>query len=179
MNAVPGNLTPSTQLTGFATYQELGHSCQDNSAVRNEPNVEDWRIRALEQFPELENEINENTLGPEGLWIDLFDALASAYEERPVNDDLIGRIYDYAAWCFKQPDTDNVEIDLSSATAVGLIENLPLHRNVSDDLYRWLSVESFEGFEALFRYHLSDEEYRKFHCDFIRKKSEYAGPSRL
>jgi len=141
--------------------------------------VEDWQARALERFPELEDEINRNTLGPGGLWIDLYYALTSAYEERPVNDDLIGRIYDYADWCFKQPDTGDVNTDLSSATAVGLVENLPLNQAVSEDLYRWVSMETFEGCESLFRYHLSDKEYEKFRDDFIRKKKKYPGPSRL
>ena len=40
-------------------------------------------------------------------------------------------------------------------------------------------METFEGFESVFRYHLPDEEYLKFRDDFIRKKKEYSGPSRL
>jgi hypothetical protein len=58
-------------------------------------------------------------------------------------------------------------------------ESLPLDHAVSEDLYRWLSMETFEGCENLFRYHLSDEEYRKFRYDFVRKKKDYPGPSRL
>ena len=141
--------------------------------------MEDWRIRALERLPELEDEINGNQGGPMGFLSDLFFALTTAYEQNPVNDDLIGRIYDYAAWCFQQPDTGNAETDLSSAAAVGLIEDLPLSKAVSADLYRWLSIETFEGFESLFRYHLSEEEYRIFHANFINKKKQYSGPSRL
>jgi hypothetical protein len=53
----------------------------------------------------------------------------------------------------------------SSAAAVGLIENIPLDQAVSQGLYRWLSMEAFEGFEKLFKYHLSEEEYGKFHSD--------------
>ena len=140
--------------------------------------MEEWQKRAIQTFPELEEDLRRNSLGPGGLWIDLFNALASAYEEHPVNDDLIGRIFAYAAWCFEQPDTGNVETDLSSAAAVGLMENLPLDKAVSADLYRWLSIETFEGCENLFRYHLSDEEYRTFRDEFMRKKSQYSGTSR-
>ena len=113
------------------------------------------------------------------MWGDLYDALTVAYREHPTNENLITRIYDYAAWCFQQPTTGNVDTDLPNATAIGLIESLPLDQRVSDDLYRWLSVETFEGCESLFRHHLSGKEYEKFHSEFIRKKKEYSGPSRI
>jgi hypothetical protein len=133
----------------------------------------------LECFPELEYEINRNQGGAIDLWSDLYDALTAAYREHPTNETLIRRIYDYAAWCFQQPTTGNPDTDLSNATAVGLIESLPLDQRVSDDLYRWFSVETFEGCERLFRYHLSEEQYRKFQADFLAKKRGYSGPSRL
>jgi len=92
---------------------------------------------------------------------------------------LIGRIYSYAAWCFEQPDTNDTEADLSDATAIGLIETIPLDRKASDDLYRWITVEAFDGFENLFRYHLEDEAYRAFRAEFVLKKKTYSGPSIL
>jgi hypothetical protein len=141
--------------------------------------MEDWRSKALTNFPELEFEITRNQGGPIGFWTDLHLALAGAYQTTPINDELIGRIYDFAAWCFRQPETGEVETDLSNAAAVGFIESLPLDQRVSDDLYRWLSVETFEGCESLFRHHLSEEEYRKLHTDFIRKKKGFTRPSRL
>jgi len=73
----------------------------------------------------------------------------------------------------EQPETGDAETDLSGAVAVGFIESLPLDQRVSDDLYRWLSVETFEGCESLFRRHLSEEEYRKLHSDFIRNKKGF------
>lgn len=70
-------------------------------------------------------------------------------------------------------------MDLSSATALGLIESLPLSRRAMDDLHRWMSIETFEGCEALFRYHMSEDEYAKFRTEFLRRKREHIGPSRL
>jgi hypothetical protein len=137
--------------------------------------MEEWRSKALTSFPELRHEITRNQGGPLGLWSDLHLALAAAYQATPINGDLIQRIYDYAAWCFRQPETGDADTDLSSAAAVGFIESLPLDQRVSDDLYRWLSVEAFEGCESLFRHHLSEEEYRRLHSDFIRKKKGYTG----
>jgi len=141
--------------------------------------LEHWQEKALELFPELADVINNNQFGPVGLWIDLYDALVQAYEMQPVNEGLIGRIYDFAAWCFNQPQTLQIGTDLSGAIATGLIESIPLDKRVSDDLYRWLSVETFSGCESLFRYHLSDEDYRKFSEEFMHKKKSYSGPSRL
>jgi hypothetical protein len=142
--------------------------------------LEDWLSKALDMFPELAEDFERSDVSPGSFWIELDTALHFAYEEEPSNDDLIGRIYDYAAWCFAQPQTDDVETDLASATAVGFIENIPLHLKVSRDLYRWMSVESFLGFENLFRYHLDTEDaYRKFHDGFMEKKKGYFGLSRI
>jgi hypothetical protein len=140
---------------------------------------EDWEMKAFALFPELEEEISGNQFGPNGLWDALYNALTAAYRKQPLDEDLIGRIYDYAAWCFEQPGTNDIETDLPNAVAIGLIESLPLDSRASEDLYRWLSVEAFEGFEQLFRYHLSDDEYLAFHEKFMRKKKEYPGRSRL
>lgn len=141
----------------------------------------EWLPKALGMFPELQGELflHHNQDSPSALWIDLFSLLHFAYTEDPQNDDLIGRIYSYAAWCFEQPDTENAETDLSSATAIGLIETIPLDQKISDDLYRWMTVEAFDGFESLFRYHLADEAFCAFRAEFVRKKKSYSGPSIL
>jgi len=145
------------------------------------PEHTDWLSKAQGLFPELESFLFQPQFydSPNALWIDLFYLLQTAYDAEPSNDDLIGRIYSYAAWCFEQPDTKDTEADLSDATAIGLIETIPLDRKASDDLYRWITVEAFDGFENLFRYHLEDEAYRAFRAEFVRKKKTYSGPSIL
>jgi len=109
----------------------------------------------------------------------LYLALVKSYGANPINDDLIGRIYDYAAWCFAQPKVEDSNIDLGNTVAVGLIENLSLDKHITDDLYRWFSVETFDGCEQLLRHHLSEDEYRKLVGDFMLKKRSYSKPSRL
>jgi len=113
------------------------------------------------------------------LWIDLHFELVKAYDASPPNEALIRGIYDFAAWCLAQPQTDDVSTDLPTAVAVAFIEHLPLDRPVARDLHRWMSLESFEGFESLFRYHLSDEEYRQFSRDFRSRKKPSDPPPRL
>lgn len=143
--------------------------------------MEDWLTKACQLFPELREQIFEghDYDSPMSLWIDLFYLLVCAYKKAPFDDDVIGRIYDYAAWCFEQPQTNDAETDLSSSAAVGLIEDIPLDENISGDLYRWMSTETFLGCENLFRYHLADEAYRTFREEFLRKKKTYPAPSRL
>jgi hypothetical protein len=72
--------------------------------------LEHWLAKAQELFPELERVINHHQNGslaysPVSLWDDLYLALEKAYDAEPPNDNFIARIYDYAAWCFRQPDT--------------------------------------------------------------------------
>lgn len=143
--------------------------------------MEDWYAKAQTLFPELQGFLFENhdRENPMGLWVDLFYMLHSAYEEVPANDDLIGRIYDYAAWSFEQPEREDAEYDLSDATAIGLIESIPLDKKAAQDLYRWMSPKSFDGFENLFRYFLSDEQFHAFREDFMQKSKAYGGPTRL
>ena len=140
--------------------------------------MEDWRAKALLYFPDLQ-ELIHNQFSPMGLWIELWFVLEIAYEEQPIDEKRIRSVYDYAAWCFAQPQTEDVETDLSSAVAVCLIENIPLNRSISEDLHRWMSVQSFEGFENLFRYHLSSAEFQQLSDDFRRKRKQFGGASRL
>jgi hypothetical protein len=139
--------------------------------------LEDWRVKALEYFPD-QRELIEQESGPMGLWIELHYLFVTAYDE-PIDLERIAKVYDYAAWCFEQPDTGDADNDPSSAAAVAFIENIPLDKRVSDDLCRWMSAQTFSGFENLFRYHLSDDEYLKFAADFHERKKQFDGPSRL
>jgi hypothetical protein len=144
--------------------------------------VEDWRTKAVEFFPGLPD-FAEVLTGPysgiHDLASDLYLPLLDSYDEQPVNDDRIRRNYEFAACCIDQPQSEDVETDLSRAVAVGFIESFPLDRRVTEDLHRWLSVETFRGFEALFRYHLSEKEFRELAHGFMRRKNEYSGPARL
>jgi hypothetical protein len=140
--------------------------------------VEDWKIKALELFPDLREKIEEQ-INPMGVWIELTFALDDLYDEQPPDDERIGKFYDYAAWCFQQPQTESAETDLGSAVAVAFIEDIPLHKRIAADMYRWMSAGSFHGFENLFRYHLSEQEFRKFSTEFQAKKKNFKGTPRL
>ena len=145
---------------------------------KKELRLEDWRAKAVEFFPDLRDLI-ELEPSPLSLWIELFHVLSIAYDQVPINEDRIGKIYDYASWCFKQPETGNNETDPSSGVAVSLIETIALEPHISDDLHRWMSAETCNDCEPLFRYTLNDEEFENFSTRFHRKKKQFSGPSRL
>jgi hypothetical protein len=100
--------------------------------------LEDWLSKALDMVPELQGFLFEghDFDNPISLWIDLFSLLMKAYRETPIDDDLAGRIYAYAAWCFEQPQTDDDPADISTAAAFCLIESIPLDQKISNDLHR-------------------------------------------
>ena len=91
--------------------------------------LETWRTEALQRFPELTSRIKQSS-GVSDLWGYLYSACEGAYEIDPTGDNLIGRIYDYAAWCLSQPESENIETNLPNAAAIGFIESLPLSRTV-------------------------------------------------
>ena len=140
--------------------------------------MENWRAKALEYFPTLQ-EMIEKQPNAMSLWIELALELEHVYEEKSPSDERIGQFYDYAAWCFKQPQTQSAETDLGTAVAVCFIEHIPLHKGISNDVYRWMSAGSFDGFENLFRYHLDDGQYKKFSDEFHAKKKHFKGTPRL
>ena len=133
-----------------------------------------WLSKAIECLPELEDIVTEpqpqRITGPMSLWIEIYLKLIDAYDVVPINEDLIRRIYGFADWCLKQPGTSDVETDVLTAVAVAFIENLPLDKRITGDLHRWMSIETFKGFENLFRYDLSDEEYRQFEENFLNSR---------
>ncbi len=104
------------------------------------------------------------------LWVEISSKLEKTYGTEPRHDDFIRRIYEFAFWCLEQPQTNSAETDLSNAVAIAFLENVPLNLRTATDLHRWLSVEDFDGFASLFRYHLDEIELAKFRAEFVAAK---------
>jgi len=103
--------------------------------------LQDWRAKALEYFPDLRDLI-EQERSPLSLWIELYRALVIAYDQQPIDEDRIAKIYEYASWCFQQPETGNIETDPSNGVAVSFIEDIPLDQ-------RFANCEPILRFEEL------------------------------
>ena len=52
--------------------------------------------------------------------------LVHAYDRDLIDEDRIRKIYEYASWCFNQPETGDKDTDPSSGVAVSFIEDIPL-----------------------------------------------------
>jgi hypothetical protein len=135
--------------------------------------VTDWRERAIELFPDIPtiaDLITDVNFSPLTVWNEFYLALLYCYDEQPINDARIRRIYEFAEWCIDQPGTEDTETDVSNAVAVAFIENLPLDDRVWEDLHRWFSLERFNGYANLFRYHLTESQLKGFSARFENKK---------
>jgi hypothetical protein len=95
-----------------------------------------------------------------------------AYDRDPIDEDRIRKIYDYASWCLTQPKTGSNDTDPSSGVEVSFIEPIPLNQRISEDLHRWMSAETFDDCEPLFRYTLDDKQFQDYSASFHRRKRE-------
>jgi hypothetical protein len=77
-----------------------------------------WRRKAIEQFPELRRELNDSkaTSSPYALWFELLPLAVEAHQQG--SDDVLRRIYGYAAWSCQQKG------DLRNAVCVSFYEHL-------------------------------------------------------
>jgi len=74
---------------------------------------------------------------------------------------LAKKIFDFA-WCCVR----SVDENLSSSTAVGFYEDIPLMPNVKSRVIEFLTATQFDGFVELFKYHLDPIEHQKFLHEF-------------
>jgi hypothetical protein len=105
-----------------------------------------WRSEALSRFPELRERADELDT-PYMVWIELQTLFERAYQE-PRNEDLIERIYDYAAWCVDQPGGKTATDDLGTCVCV------------------WWSREHVVGMERIFSYLVGAEGYARVLAQF-------------
>ena len=62
-----------------------------------------WRRKALESFPELASELTSDEVdSPHAVWREVFLPLAAEADTRD-DDDLLARIFEYAAWSARRP----------------------------------------------------------------------------
>jgi hypothetical protein len=96
------------------------------SAGYHEP-VAAWRLRALESFPDLRDELNrrEEIFSIYALWFRLLPLAEHAHRVR--DEQRLAAIYDFALWCFDQPAQE-----LWNSVAVSFFE--PLLQNADEAL---------------------------------------------
>lgn len=95
------------------------------------------------------------------LWVDVECELQNPYAD-PVSEEQISSLFKYAGWCL-----DELGEEEKTAVLVSFYEQVPLNRRLRRELPRHMSVEDFLGLKEIFRYMLSEEEYRRFVEEFL------------
>jgi hypothetical protein len=118
----------------------------------------DWRERGISMVPELKAEI-ESALNAVDLWI----RLSYECERACRSEDLVvaKKVFDFAWYCVRSDDAD-----MSSITAVGFYEDIPLMPNVKRRIIEFLTEWQFDGYSELFKYHLDPIQHQRFLHEF-------------
>jgi hypothetical protein len=97
---------------------------------------------------------------PMGLWIELLGACQEAYAKG--DEDLIGRFFEFARWCWKSPSNE-----VRSAVVCAFYEHLPTRPAMRKDMPRRFGRAAFSELREVFGYHLSPEEGVVFEREFL------------
>src|SRR4051812_33769272 len=118
----------------------------------------DWRECGIAMVPEMKAVI-ESSFNAVDVWIRLSEECERACKAGDMH--LAKKIFDFA-WCCVR----SVDENLSSTTAVGFYENLPLMPQSKARGKEFLTETQFDGFVELFKYHLDPIEHQRFLHEF-------------
>jgi hypothetical protein len=114
----------------------------------------EWRQRAVELFPELRDELadEDEIFSPNALWFELLPLACDA--RRTGNDDLLRRIYGYAAWSWEQGG------ELANSVGVSFYEHLLDEPWMRPLVFAWLSPRIVTAIRPLWAERLTADEMR-------------------
>ena len=110
-----------------------------------------WRRKALESFPQLQEDLNDGEFTVYQLYFELLPMVREAHEQG--DDDSLRRIYSFAQWCFSQE-----EKDLWNSAVVAFYEHLFDSRKHWEQVIPWLSPAVINGCWSLWEARLEGEE---------------------
>ena len=117
-----------------------------------------WRKEAFDRLPECRKQLQAEKTAY-GFFHVLNDVLFRAHLAE--DEDLIRRIYEYAKWCLGAPRGKDASDDLLTIVTVSFFEHLPTHREVRQEVGRWLPRSMIEGMREVFLYLGTEEKYRE------------------
>jgi hypothetical protein len=117
--------------------------------------VEEWRVRAVDSFPEVCAELREEDedFSVYQLWFELLSLVEHAH--RSNDEQLLGRIYGYASWTFDQ------DRELSNAVSVAFYEHILDERWMRFDALPWLNRRVVKDIRTLWVDRLTADELRE------------------
>lgn len=119
----------------------------------------DWQQKALELFPDLRPDIEEEGANIYTLFFELLPRCEAAHIAGDTPE--LQKIYGYAEWCFHQQ-----EKDLWNAAGVAFYEHLVDEPLMKEQIPLWLSPEIFEQVSGLL-------EWRMGPAAFALLRSQY------
>ena len=125
-----------------------------------------WRRVALETLPEYSSLIDDAE-SPMALWVELQTKFMFLSEGGNPDENLIGRVFKYARWCFRSGRTERFLSDAGTAAVCAFYEHLPTNQAIRNDLHRWLSREEFNELSGAFRYRLFEGQFSDFESRFL------------
>ncbi|MCA1595908.1 MAG: hypothetical protein LC772_05745 [Chloroflexi bacterium] len=114
--------------------------------------ISDWQQKALDLFPDLRPDIEEDDASIYTLFFELLPRCEEAHGRGDIEE--LKKIYSYAAWCSQQE-----EKELWNAAGVAFYEHLVDHPLMREQIPLWLSVEIFGKVSGLFEWRLGPEEF--------------------
>ena len=116
-----------------------------------------WRRIALKLFPEHKRwiENGQETFSIYSLWFELLPMAREAHLSE--NKELLGRIYKFGDWCWKQKRSWYMQ----NAVAVAFYEHLVDHEETRRAIPQWLTSTQFRDFQDLFESRMSEADYEE------------------
>jgi hypothetical protein len=126
--------------------------------------IGEWRRKALELFPDLQEELQEDIergdLTTYGLFSRLLTRCVQAHRDK--NTEELKKIYDYAEWCLRQPAKD-----VWNAAGVSFYEHLSDYKATRKEMYLWVKPDVFAEVAGLLEFMMGEKKS-------ARLKKQYA-----
>ena len=115
-----------------------------------------WRRAAIKRIP-TQRALVERSESVGMLWVDLWLCFVDAHRE-PVDEKTIRGVYDFAKWTCEEARND----EMATSTCCHFYEHLPTEPLVRAQLRKFMTRGEVSELSAIFKYHLSEEEYLRF-----------------
>ena len=113
-----------------------------------------WRRKALELFPELKDELTDPDNTPYRVFSELVPRCRKAHAQK--DEEMLKKIYGYAAWCARQPAKD-----LWNAAGVSFYEHIVKCDAAVKGFPRWVDADIFKDVECLLEDAMEREKFAK------------------
>ena|SRR5208282_5606122 len=114
--------------------------------------MELWRVKLTEIFPELRAEWEDSE---ETIYMAFMELNARCQDAHDRGDqELLSKIYDFAAWCSRQADKD-----IWNAAGVSFYEHIVDHPIALKEIPRWIPPDVFHQISSLLQWRMGEEAF--------------------